>query len=276
MENSAILTADLLDILFEGKNKEYGAYDLRRTYNKRLRLSIGVMLLVILLFVVSQLLANKKEDKAPDTTFPSEVVLNNIKEEKPEEIIPPPKETPPPTQTEMKQFTPPRIVDDKDVKEDEKPPVVADLEDTKIGTANQEGVKDDGIVAPPATDNGSGITVAPKKEEEDWDKTFTKVEIESSYPGGMAAWARFLNKNLANNYPQEAMDNDIQGTVVIQFIVDKDGIVSDVEAISGPAELREAAVKVIKKSGTWNAAIQNGRKVKSYKKQPIVFKLQTD
>ena len=62
--------------------------------------------------------------------------------------------------------------------------------------------------------------------------------------------------------------------MVVQFIVDKAGTVSDVEAISGPQELRDEAVRVIKKSGKWTPAVQNGRQVKSYKKQPITFKLE--
>jgi len=99
------------------------------------------------------------------------------------------------------------------------------------------------------------------------------VEIESDYPGGASAWQRYLNKNL--RYPQEAIDGEIQGTVVVQFIVDKAGNVSDVDAISGPKELRDEAVRVIKKSGSWTPAVQNGRQVKSYKKQPIVFRLET-
>ena len=114
---------------------------------------------------------------------------------------------------------------------------------------------------------------APKKVEEDYDKTFTKVEIESEYPGGAAAWHRYLSKNLV--YPDEAVSAEIQGQVVVRFIVDKEGNVSDVEAVSGPEELRDAAVRVIKKSGNWNPAIQNGRKVKSYKSQPINFRLES-
>ena len=174
----------------------------------------------------------------------------------------------------MAKFTPPKIVKDEEVKEEEKPPEVEKLEDTKIGTINQEGVKDEGIVAPPVSDEGKGVVEAPKKVEEDWDKTFTKVEIESEYPGGAAAWQRYLIKTL--RYPQEAQDNEIQGTVVVQFIVDKAGVVSDVEAISGPKELRDEAVRVIKKSGQWTPAVQNGRQVKSYKKQPIQFRLETE
>ena len=175
----------------------------------------------------------------------------------------------------MAKFTPPKIGKDDQVKPEEKPPEQEKLEDTKIGAVNQEGIKDEGITAPPVSGAGKGVVVAPKKDEEDYDKTFTKVEIESDFPGGAAAWLRYLNKNL--RYPDDAVNNEIQGTVIVQFIVDKEGNVSDVQAISGPDNggLREEAMRVIKKSGRWTPAIQNGRQVKSYKKQPIVFKLES-
>jgi protein TonB len=72
------------------------------------------------------------------------------------------------------------------------------------------------------------------------------------------------------------LTNEVQGTVMVQFIVDREGNVSDVEVVSGPETggLREEAIRVIQKSGKWTPAIQNGRKVKSYKRQPVVFKLQ--
>ena len=111
---------------------------------------------------------------------------------------------------------------------------------------------------------------APKKQD-DAETIFTKVEIESQYPGGVSAWAAFLNRKL--NYPQDAIDNGVQGTVTIQFIVDLQGNVSDVIAVSGPEELRAAAIAVIKQSNKWSAAIQNGKAVKSYKRQPITFRL---
>jgi len=277
MEINKILSADILDIIFEGRNKDYGAYQLRKTYNKRLMTALGVTAAILLLafggFVLSNML--NKEDAKKDMVV-QDVQLEEIKqEEKKEEPPPPPPPKPPePPKVEMAKFTPPKIVKDEEVKEEEKPPEVEKLEETKIGTVNQEGVKDEGIVAPPVEDAGKGVVEAPKKVEEDWDKTFTKVEIESEYPGGSAAWQRYLNKTL--RYPQEAIDNEIQGTVVIQFIVDKEGNVSDVEAISGPEELRSEAVRVIKKSGKWTPAVQNGRQVKSYKKQPIVFRLETE
>jgi protein TonB len=277
MEVNKILSADVLDIIFEGRNKEYGAYDLRKTYNKRLVTSLLIVgalcLLLFIGYLASALLANKDDNSK---VVVQDVQLEEIKqEEKKEEPPPPPPPKPPdPPKVEMAKFTPPKIVKDEEVKEEEKPPEVEKLEDTKIGTMNQEGQKDEGIVAPPVEDGGKGVVEAPKKDDEDWDKTFTKVEIESEYPGGAAAWQRYLNRNL--RYPQEAIDNEVQGAVVVQFIVDKEGNVSDVEAISGPNELRAEAVRVIKKSGKWTPAVQNGRQVKSYKKQPIVFRLESE
>jgi protein TonB len=277
MEVNKILSADVLDIIFEGRNKEYGAYQLRKTYNKRLVTSLlivgGICLLLFIGYMVSSLLENNAEAK---NVVVQDVQLEEIKqEEKKEEPPPPPPPKPPePPKVEMAKFTPPKIVKDEEVKEEEKPPEVEKLEETKIGTMNQAGEKDEGIVAPPVDDGGKGVVEAPRKDDEDWDKTFTKVEIESEYPGGAAAWQRYLNRNL--RYPQEAIDNEVQGAVVVQFIVDKEGNVSDVEAISGPQELRPEAVRVIKKSGKWTPAVQNGRQVKSYKKQPIVFRLESE
>jgi protein TonB len=276
LDVNKILSADILDIIFDGRNKEYGAYEMRKGYNKRLRFALIAMACFCVLLIGGYFLsnviaanANKKEIAVQD------VQLEDLQqEEKKNEPPPPPPPKPPePPKVEMAKFTPPKIVKDEEVKEEEKPPEMEKLEDTKIGNVNQEGIKDEGIVAPPV-DDGKGVVEAPKKDEEDYDKTFTKVEIESEYPGGQGAWLRYLNKNF--RYPQEAIDNEIQGTVVVQFIVDKEGVVSDVEAVSGPQELRDEAMRVIKKSGKWTPAVQNGRQVKSYKKQPIVFKLESE
>lgn len=276
MEKSTILTADVLDILFDGRNKEYGAYDLRRTYNKRLTVSITVMLSVCLMSM-GVAIAGKKE-KADVVYEPKDITLAAV-EPPAQPIEPPPPPAPkppaPPAHIEMKQFTPPVIVPNDQVNEDEKPPINETLDDVKIGTMNVEGDKDDGTFTGPISDGvKGGLIELPKKDEDEGDNVVLKVEIESEYPGGLSAWQRFLNRNL--RYPQEAIDNEIQGAVVIQFIVDKEGNVSDVEAVSGPPELRAEAVRVIKKSGKWTPAVQNGRKVKSYKKQPIGFRINAE
>jgi protein TonB len=270
MEINKILSADILDIIFEGRNKAYGAYDLRKTYNHRLRIALLVMGGLVLALAAGFLISNYQSSHKAAQQVVQDVQLEDIKEEKKNEPPPPPPPPKEPPKVEMAKFTPPKIVKDEEVKAEEKPPEVEKLEDTKIGDVNQKGIQDDNITAPPS--DNKGVVEAPK-DNTDYDKTFTKVEIESDYPGGIAAWARYLTKNL--QYPEEAQNNEIQGQVVVKFIVDKEGKVSDVEAISGPNELRDEAVRVIKKSGSWTPAIQNGRKVKSYKSQPINFRLES-
>jgi protein TonB len=268
MENVAILTADVLDIIFEGRNKEYGAYDLRKTYNRRLTISIAVTLSLILLLFVGYVLAGNSNINGP-VEVPDTVIVD-IKPpvEEPVPVKPPP--LPPPEQpVQTIRNTTPVIMKDEDVPEEEKPPVQDDMENTRIGLANQKGITDDNVIAPPADDGNKGIIELPKKK--DVDSIFISVQIESSYPGGRPKWERFLNGNL--QYPQQAQDNEIEGTVVVQFVVDIDGTVSRVEVLSGPEELKEAALRVIKKSGKWIPAVQNGTHVKSYKRQPIVFRL---
>jgi N-acetylmuramoyl-L-alanine amidase len=100
---------------------------------------------------------------------------------------------------------------------------------------------------------------------------FTKVEFEADYPGGQAGWTKYLIKSL--HYPREAIKKELAGMVVVQFIVDTKGKISDVKAISGPKELQAESVRVIKQSGRWLSAVQNGKKVKAYKKQSITYKL---
>lgn len=103
------------------------------------------------------------------------------------------------------------------------------------------------------------------------DSVLVHVETESYFPGGEEGWIRFLKNNLT--YPAKAVRKKIEGTVVVQFIVDKNGELSAIEAISGPELLQTAATDIIKASPRWKPAIQDGRIVKSYKKQPITFRL---
>jgi TonB family protein len=105
-----------------------------------------------------------------------------------------------------------------------------------------------------------------------YEKTFTKVEIEAEFPGSQKGWSTYLNNNL--KYPQKAIDNEIQGDVLIKFLIDKEGSISEVEAMSGPSELKDEAIRAIQKSGKWIPAVQNGHIVRSYKIQPIKFRLE--
>jgi TonB family protein len=102
--------------------------------------------------------------------------------------------------------------------------------------------------------------------------TFAKVEIESSYVGGDRGWQQFLVKNF--RYPDRAVSNEIQGQVIVMFVVTKEGKVEDaIVEKSAEYSLDTEALRVLRKSSDWVAAEQNGRKVKSYKRQPFIFKL---
>jgi protein TonB len=271
MEMGKILSADVLDIIFDQRNKEYGAYDLRKNYQRRLTKSLAVTLLVVVLLCLTYILLGSMKKGPGEAVVVHDLALEKIPEkEKPLEKIPPvPQKIIPPQEIRVLKSTPPVIVKGE-VPDDEKPPLNDDLDNAKIGTVNSAGNDDDGAIRPPVNEK-NGVVDAPKNNNDDDAKIFTAVEIESKYPGGVPAWSAFLYRRLA--YPPEASDAGIQGTVIVRFIVDKEGNVSEVEAISGPEELLSSAVSVIKKSGRWEPAIQNGRKVNSYKKQPITFKL---
>lgn len=279
MDANKILSADLIDLVFEGRNKNYGAYELRTGYNKRLRnsllLTVALGLLILLLSFISSLDLGEKKGQVQI----KEVELEEIKqEEKPEPPPPPPPKPPEPPKVEMAKFTPPKVVKDEEVKEDEKPPEVEKLEDTKIGTVNQEGSKDEGIVAPPVES-----TVVEAPVQEDYDKVFQKVEIDAEFPGGVSGWTRYVTREIERNI-DELQDDGRSGTVVVLFIVDKEGAVSEVRALPCSeagvgnclppnSKLAEIAVNAIKKGPKWKPAVQNGRNVKAYRRQPVTFQL---
>lgn len=94
------------------------------------------------------------------------------------------------------------------------------------------------------------------------------------YPGGNIEWTKFLNNNL--RYPEEALQNKIQGTVKLQFSVDKKGFVTDIKGLSGPDILLEEAIRVVKLSGKWVPAVKDGKNVDGVKMLPIQFFLSKD
>jgi hypothetical protein len=106
------------------------------------------------------------------------------------------------------------------------------------------------------------------------DETYTKVQEESSFPGGSDSWMRYLNKNF--RYPQQAQEQEIQGPTVVQFIVEKDGSLTDIHPISGADILSKESVRIITGSGKWIPAKQDGKVVRSYKRQPITYKLEAE
>lgn len=272
MEANKILSADLLDLVFEGRNKDYGAYDLRKRYNKRITLALIITGSVALLALIGSIVASEFKGKSDDKLDIKEVTIQDLKqEEEIKDIPPPPPPKPPdPPKIEMKQFTPPKIVKDEEVQEP--PPAQEELKEAKIDVVNQEGIKDEGIVAPAVIDDGKGVVEEKKAEDEN--KIFEKVEIEASFKGGEGAWRKYLERNLNGNTPVDNGAPEGTYTVYVQFVVSKDGSISDVKPLTNHGfGMEQEAVRVIKKGPNWTPAVQNGRSVNAYRKQPITFQV---
>jgi protein TonB len=268
MNANNILQSNLLDIIFEGRNKLYGAYDLRSTYNKRIKQSIAGMLAVCLLFITGILMANavKKNDHIQMAV--KDVVLSSVPtEDKKEVIIEQPK--PKPVEIKTISFTPPVIVEDELVTKPEVPTDEA-VDNIKIGTQNKEGDNIDNVGMPPENIGTGKVELPGNKEEEDDFPAI--VQIEAKFPGGIGAWSKYLERTLNTSTPIDNGAPTGKYTVVLSFIVDKEGNVSDVQALNDPGYgTVEEAIKVIKKSKQWLPAVQNGRNVNYRQKQAITF-----
>ncbi|MBN9298865.1 MAG: energy transducer TonB [Filimonas sp.] len=271
MDANKILSADVLDIIFEGRNKDYGAYELRKGYNKRLVTALVTMAIICLLLFVAGLLANTKK-KAQTQIIVQDVQLEDVKkqeEKKPEPPPPPPPPKQEPPKVEIKKFTPPQIVKDNEVKDP--PPENKELDNAQVGKINQEGIKDPNIVAPPE-EKGTGMAPAPKAPAEDYEKEFKTVQIQAKFPGGDGEWRKFLERNLNRNTPVDNGAPSGKYTVIVSFLVDKDGNISEVKAENDPGYGTAAeAVRVIKRGPKWIPAVQNGRNVIYRQKQGITF-----
>lgn len=269
MEANKILSADILDLIFEDRNKEYGAYDLRKTYNRRIKRALIITASVAILAIGGSLLSSKLNNQNGKKVNMQEITLADIKqeEEKPEPPPPPPPKQEPP-KVEMKQFTPPVIKKDEEV--EKPPPPQEELKEAKIDVINQEGIKDLNIATPTQIDEGKQVIEA--KKEDDENKIFDKVEIEAQFPGGDSKWRQYLERNCNGQVASDEGAPAGTYTTVIQFVVDKEGNISDVRALTNHGYgMEDEAMRVIKKGPKWTPAVQNGRHVKAYRKQPITF-----
>jgi protein TonB len=275
MDSNKILNADILDIVFEGRNKAYGAYDLRKTYSKRLTVSMLIMGAICMLLVLYSAFANAKDNKRAEIPV-LDVELTQIK---PDEMKPEPPPVQPPKQelrVEIAQFTPPKIVPDELVTPEDEIKDVEDIEDVKIGVIDQEGVKTD-VVAAPVETKGTGVVEAPKNNLDDYEVEFKTVQIEAKFPGGAGEWRKFLERNLNSQVPNDNGAPAGRYTVIVSFLVDKDGNISEVRAENDPGHgTAPEAVRAIKKGPKWIPAVQNGRNVIYRQRQSITFEVQEE
>jgi len=266
MDINKILTADILDLIFEGRFKEYGAYELRKTYNDRLKKALIGMISVTLILGGVAIWSNSVKKSKTD------IVVTDVAQEKKPPPPPPPPPKPEPPKVEMAKFTPPKIVKDEEVKKEDEVKEVEKLEDVKIGVQDQKGIKDDGLVP---VEQSTGIVEAPKEDDEN--KIFTVVQQPAEFPGGQQGWIRYLERTLNRDLPVENGAPTGKYSVVVSFIVSKDGSISEVKSENDPGYgTKDEAVRVIQRGPKWKPAVQNGRNVIYRHRQAIVFMVSED
>jgi periplasmic protein TonB len=274
MDINKILGSDILDIIFDGKNKQYGAYELRKSYNKRLTKALLITAAVALLIFLSSVFANIIGAGKKDTIDVVDTQMAELKKEPPPPVVPPPPppKPPPPPEINQVKFTPPKIVKDEEVKPEEK--IEEIKEDAAISTKTVESDNKEQVVQAPVEDKGTGVVEVPKVDDDEG-KIFTKVEVEAGFPGGDRAWRNYLEKNLNVEVPGENGAPEGNLTVIVKFVVSKDGSLSDITCENDPGYgICQEAIRVIKRTKNWTPAIQNGRNVNAYRRQPITFSVQ--
>lgn len=270
MEKQFILQSDLLDILFDGRNKNYGAYELRKTYNRRITKAMAGTLFIVLLFIAGVLLAGKSSKETANLQPVTDIFLESVEKPKEEVKLPPEKKEQPKLETVA--VTPPKIVKDAEVTPEDEVKPVEDLENVQISNFNMEGEKSNGIVAAPVEQSIAGVeAIKPGLEEE---TIFYTVQVPAEFPGGKDGWMKFLQRNLNSSIPVENGAPSGKYTVIVSFIVSKDGSISDVVAENDPGYgTRAEAIRVIAKGPHWKPAIQNGRNVIYRHRQGITFQV---
>jgi len=268
METNNILKADVLDIIFDGRNKDYGAYQLRKNYNRRLARAMGVMFGVCLLAAVGSVLASNDNKPKTQLVVQAEVNLAKLEEKKPDPIPEQPKPKPV-VKLATLNVTPPKIV--KEIVT-EPPPTQEEADKVQLADFTQKGDISD-VVAPPVETKSTGPVTAPVVTE-NYEREFHTVQVQASFPGGPGAWQKFLERNLRQDVAVESGAPPADYVVVVSFLVDRDGNVTEVKAETDPGYGTAAeAVRVIQRSGKWTPAIQNGRNVIYRQKQSIVFRV---
>ena len=268
-----------VDMVFDGKNKSYGAFQLRKgTSGRNIK---SLIILVIAAALVGGFLAWKvieQKQAEQQAAYMEALELSKLqkeakKQEKKEVIKPkvePKKEIPVARQTQ--KFTAPVIKKDELVKEENQIKQMDKLDDkVAVGTENHEGTKDRNVEA--VRNDIAVNTPPPAPKEEVTNKVFDVVEVMPSFPGGQGALMSYLNSH--TKYPVVAQENGVQGRVTVSFVVERDGSITDVHVVRSvdPSLDREAA-RVVSTMPNWQPGKQNGSAVRVKFNVPVQFKLQ--
>jgi len=268
MDISKILKSDYLDIVFEGRNKQYGGYELRKKYPTRARNAAIATIAFAALVAAGPVIASileKKEDKKPVIVM-SKVTLAEPPPMEPDKPKPPPPPPAPPAPARPTvKFTPPVIKPNEEVKEDVKPP--DEKKGEVAGPVTVAGDPNASALAPPTESPGTGtgpVEVAKAPE------ILRVVSQMPEFNGDVSAW---LNSNL--RYPDAARESGTEGRVIVEFVVNEDGSISQAKTVrgSGSSALDNEAIRVVGKMPRWKPGKQQGTAVKVYFSLPITFKL---
>jgi protein TonB len=255
------INPDRTEIVFEHRNKAYGAYLLRKDYqrniSKALITSVVLFTIGVSAPVIMRLISGAAKS---DKTEQVEVVVD-LKEPPPidkNEPSPPPPPPPPPT-IETVKFTPPVVVDHE---VEEAPPPQEKLSETNVGVVTQAG-----------EEGATELPPEPVVADPDEGKVFQFVQEPPTFPGGEELLYKYLGSNI--KYPPLARENGITGKVFVSFIVDTDGKITEAKVLrSLGGGCDEEALRVVKSMPNWKPGKNNGHTVKVQYNLPINFKLQ--
>ena len=266
-----------VDLVFEGKNQAYGAYQLRKNTGSRNLKAIITMFVgfAIIAAIVIAKVSIENYIAKQNAAITDDVELQSLAEKKEAKVEK--KDEPEPEKIEVERvkssvaFTVPEIKKDNEVKEEQEMKSQEELQETNtaIGAFNVEGndetagevLKAKEVIAEPEP---------PKVEET---KVFDVVEQMPSFPGGQAALMSWLSSNI--KYPVVAEENGVQGRVVCTFVVERDGSITDVHVVRGvDPSLDKEAVRVLKAMPKWIPGKQNGSAVRVKYTLPVTFRLQ--
>ena len=249
---------DFDDIVFEIRNKEYGAYKLRKKYSRTMTLALLIGVIIIGTAIITPYLnAKAVENRRARAERQVEIKLENLDTPN-EQVAPPPPPPPPPADVVQQQkYVPPEVVDSI------KPEDVVQLMTADQAT---ETVKNEEVVE---------VVEAPKEEvqeEEAEPEPFVVVEEMPMFPGGDAALLGYINANTV--YPEVAKENNIQGRVIVRFCVTSKGTVSQVSILKPvDPELDKEAMRVVNTLPAFKPGKQGGKAVPVWFSVPITFTL---
>ena len=277
MSKIDLISNEWTDLVFEGRNQAYGAYKLRKgTAKRNVWALIIVGLAAALLYLGLQLQKMAEANKKVENTQAVELAkLNTEKKEakvEKKEII---KQEPEKVVEQVKssvKFTAPVIKKDSEVKEEDEIKLdEVQKSDKAVGAFTVEGNDEVGGAVLKAKEDIAAPE--PPKHVDEETKIFTVVEQMPMYPGGYGALMGYLRDNI--KYPTVAAENGVQGRVVVGFVVERDGSITDVKILRGvDPSLDREAMRVVKSMPRWNPGKQNGSAVRVKYQVPVSFRLQ--